>query len=155
MEMAQFRSCTLGYSEDDAFVYLNIEASIDFQPHEINTNWVLDVTFMENDALVDEIIGSNTRIFLADRLQRDVTFDFAFKREVADTGVHKEDAYTKVRVAPLEAPSPFEKDEIETSGYLLLCQQAVTLRGHGCQRGRGLLKCLTSPSTWTPYHLEA
>lgn len=113
--MAQFKSCTLGYSKDDSFVYFNIAASIDFQPHETNTHWFLDVTFMENDDLLDDKIGSNARTFFTNRLHKDVSFNFVFKREVIDTVATNGEVYAKVRVVPLEAPPPFVKDELETN----------------------------------------
>lgn len=113
--MAQFKNCTLGYSKDDSFVYFNIAASIDFLPHEMNTHWFLDVTFMENADLLDDKIGSNARTFLVNRLHKDVSFNFAFKWEVVNTEVMNGEVYAKVRIVPLEVPPPFVKDEIETN----------------------------------------
>jgi hypothetical protein len=113
--MAQFKSCTLGYSKDDSFVYFTIAASFDFQPHETNTHWLLGVTFMENDDLLDDRTGSNARIFFTNRLHRDVSFDFIFKRGAVDAVSINGEVYAKVRVVPLEAPPPFAKDEIETN----------------------------------------
>jgi len=114
--MAQFQSVALSHSTTDKNVLFKVDAGIQFQTHELNTRWFLDIDFKESDRVSkDDMIESSARTFTADELSKNVSFSFAIPKSKVNTEPGKEEVYAVVDVIPLEEPPQFVRDTATTN----------------------------------------
>ncbi len=114
--MAQFQSVALSHSISGNDVLFKVDAGIQFQTHELNTRWFLDIDFKESDLLSkDDMIQSSSRTFSADAVNKNVSFSFAIPKSKVNTEPGKEEVYAVVGVIPLEEPPAYVRDTATTN----------------------------------------
>jgi hypothetical protein len=114
--MAQILESNLRhYISNDRFRF-RVTAKIRFQPHEVGTDWLLAMTFKEQDDLSpDDYIRSSNRTFRAEAVEQSVLFDQLLSRAAVSTEAGDEEIYANLELIPLQAPPPFVRDTAKTN----------------------------------------
>jgi hypothetical protein len=113
--MARFLSASLTHSIKGDKVLFRVDAVVEFNSHELNTYWFLEMKFMEDDIFFDDRIKSTSRTFYANNLNETLTYNISIKKDDVNTEWGDEEIYAKLRVIPLEAPLPFRMDTVKTN----------------------------------------
>jgi hypothetical protein len=116
--MAQITGVSLSHAISGNDVLFTINATIRFQPHELNTHWGFFMTFMESDTWPnpdDRLRNTFGRTIFAGQLTQSHTFNESLSKSRVNTEWGDEAVYVNVTVAPLEAPPPFISDSARTN----------------------------------------